>query len=433
MFRRRAGDEQERVADPTGFEGMRWWNFRRRNHPGPAPIHRSHEGLTTNRVPDVTESCETELIPLNEAAKCDSLQSEAHSNMHSTLGDVNDIKNSKPKDEKLKSITIGDGDISYSSECSLSTIEDIDNALQESDMLVIVGEEDASLGSKPKKVGLDVAAYMSEREMTPLQEKWNAITVVPNPMFCLYFLLAGKWLAKEAIEVAREAMENADKAQQGFQLGSSEEAGLTFASLAEDALADEKGCIHSSIFPHLHALPPVPVVAVAVGIILHAPFSFLYHWHYACKLAPGYARIDHWSRRLDHSFIHVISACMSYGTSGSWDYFLANLMFNADCIYRQFKPRVRPRMNKIRILISIIAYTIPILRRGETVLFCELWAIFALCGWLFAKYPIGGYSHSAFHAVIALAPPLLMQAACHLLASKEQIQVAARCAVLAGK
>lgn len=90
-------------------------------------------------------------------------------------------------------------------------------------------------------------------------------------------------------------------------------------------------------------------------------------------------------------------------------------------------------MNKIRILMSIIAYTIPILRRGDVMLFLELWVIFSVCGWLFAKYPIGGWSHSAFHIVIALAPPLLMKVACHLIASEEQIKIAARCAVIAEK
>ena len=73
---------------------------------------------------------------------------------------------------------------------------------------------------------------------------------------------------------------------------------------------------------------------------------------------------------------------------------------------------------------------IPFLRRGELLLFTELCAVFALSGWLFAAYPIGGWSHSVFHLVIALVPPLVMTAAMQLPASHDQMKLAAQCAIL---
>ena len=117
---------------------------------------------------------------------------------------------------------------------------------------------------------------------------------------------------------------------------------------------------------------------------------------------------------MDQSMIHVASALIAYGTSGSWDFFVANAFYNADCIYRQFKAKVRPRRNQVRLLISFLAYSMPILRRGDLMLFIHLWTVLGLSFWLFCKYPIGGWSHSAFHLVIALAPPLIMTAACDL-------------------
>jgi hypothetical protein len=256
---------------------------------------------------------------------------------------------------------------------------------------------------------MDVHKYMASREMTPNQERMNAVTIVPGAFYCFLCLISGTWLDQALEDETREEM----------MTGSS------------DMLFDESGCISSSWLPHLHALPPLPVVAGALGIILHAPFSFIYHWSYAHRLPPGLARTTHWSRRMDQVMIHVCSASIAYATSGRWDFFAVNALYNMDCIYRQLKSRVRPRRNQIRILISVIAYTIPILRRGDMHLFSELWVLFVISFSLFGLYPIGGWSHSAFHLVMAFVPPLLMNAAIELPASQGQLKLAAQCAVIA--
>ena len=254
----------------------------------------------------------------------------------------------------------------------------------------------------------DVDEYMARREMTPLQERMNAITVIPGAFYCFLFLLSGSWLKQSLVDDIMEA------------------------TMDSNELATyESRCLSSSWLPHLHALPPLPVIAAAFGIICHAPFSFVYHWSYAHRLPAGFARTNHWSRRLDQAMIHFCSASMAYATSGRLDFFFANLLFNADCMYRQFQTKIRPRRNQMRIAISVVAYTIPILRRGEWELFGQLWAIFTFGFALFLLYPIGGWSHSAFHLVIALVPPLLMNAAIDLPASQEQLTLAAQCAALA--
>lgn len=270
----------------------------------------------------------------------------------------------------------------------------------------------------------DVDQYMARREMTEFQERMNAVTILPNVFYCIYFCWSGLWLSKALVEQTRVEMEagtfdvNANAALWG----------------RDNAFVDSNGCIIPSplswFLGGMPALPPVAVLAAAAGIVLHAPWSFLYHWRFAHALPAGIARIEHWSRRMDHAFIHVASACASYATSGSWDYFLANLFFNLDCVYRQFKPKVRPTRNKIRIGMSCLAYTIPVLRRGDVWLFVQLWIVFCVSGWLFAKYPLGGWSHSMFHIVIGFVPPLLMVAACSLPASQAQMKVAAQCLVL---
>jgi len=147
--------------------------------------------------------------------------------------------------------------------------------------------------------------------MTETQERGNALTMIPSPLYCIYYILAGKWLTNPAL------------------------------SFHENDTFDENNCIQNPWFPNLHAMPPLPVVFVALGIAIHAPFSFIYHWRFAHALTPGIARTDHWSRRLDQAMIHVASAFISYATSDSWYYFMANMLYNADCFRRQFLKEVR--------------------------------------------------------------------------------------------
>ena len=296
-----------------------------------------------------------------------------------------------------------------SSSCSISTVDDFiaDDYYSNQEDEVSLQEHDEPCLSEED---IAVDKYMARRQMTPAQEKMNALTVIPNVVYCFYFLLSGAWLDYEAIEEAREEIASGNKFVEDFDPSTM--------------------CISSKFFPNLHSLPPLPVVAAATGVVLHAPFSFIYHWIYAHRLPAGLVKMNHWSRRMDQAMIHVISAAWAYSTSGNVYYFLANLAFNVDCILRQFESSVRPKRNQARITISCIAYMIPYFNRGEILLLLQLAAIYGLSGWLFAAYPIGGWSHSAFHLVIALAPPLVFAAALQLPTSQQRIQIAAQCAVM---
>jgi hypothetical protein len=300
-----------------------------------------------------------------------------------------------------------DGDL-ISTDGSLST-EDLDDdrgdvQLQE----LMERSEDAQSRRDRQRLRpseIDFEEYRSKRKMSLVQERWNAVTMIPSPLYCVYYILAGVWV-HSLPSGAAIGLEDGD-----------------FPAASGDV---ESHCLPPSRWHSMPALPPLPVLAVAIAILLHAPFSFIYHWRYATT-----HDITHWSRRLDQSFIHVASALVSYATSGSWDYFCANVLYNAECIYRLHLPRFRPRANQMRITISILAYVFPILRRGDVVLFLQVSVVLGVGGWLFSSYPIGGWSHAAFHIVMCLLPPLIMEAASELPVSQSQMQIASSCAGIA--
>lgn len=327
-----------------------------------------------------------------------------------------------------KNSDIDDGQLSSSSSTSsLSSAAELHR--QEHELVVLEGH--AAPGETvrvllPNAESLnDLQQYMAKREMTPTQERWNALTMIPGPFFCMYYLLSGLWMDIGMIQKAQQDTQNFGASAIYEQTESDP---MRLAHWLNRWMGEnDTGCLPNDHWSGLPALPPLPLLAVALGIISHAPFSINYHWTYAHALPSGAARTTHWSRRMDHVMIHFASACISYATSGSFDYFWANLLYNADCMYRQFKHKVRPRRNKIRVLISILAYTLPILRRGHLVTFLQFWTVTFSGGWLFVSYPIGGWSHAAFHLMYALLPPILMTAALGLPASQEQMRLAAIC------
>ena len=212
-----------------------------------------------------------------------------------------------------------------------------------------------------KERRFDADAFLAERVMTPNQERFNAVTMIPGMMFSLYFILAGCWIT------ACDRQDDADMALEAF--GNDHGWRGSFV------------CMSSSELPSLMAFPPSPVVAAAVGTLVHSPISINYHWWYATSLDPSY-RIKHWSRRLDHAFIHFYSACAAYATSGRVDFFLLNAAFNMDCAYRQFEEKVRPRRNLYRIASSILLSVLPVLVYRHYFLFLQIFVIFAVSGWV---------------------------------------------------
>jgi len=273
-------------------------------------------------------------------------------------------------------------------------------------------ELDEKNKNRPKDK-FDAKAYLDDRVMSPLQEACNALSMLPQIIFSAYFVLSGSW--------AKGATANMD-----YPIIRQRSNWLTTFLGDEYGWAENLGCISHPLFPHLTAVPPPAVMVVALAGMVHPIFSIVYH-SYCMKLEPS-KRIPHWSRRLDHAFIHFASACASYGTTGRIDYFILNVFFNIDCAIKQFETKICPKRNVTRVGISILMYTLPVLLHRHYVLYCKFLLMFILAGYSFSKYPIGGWSHTLFHVFLSFLPYLMFSAAVLLDSSQPQINLAAHCA-----
>lgn len=81
----------------------------------------------------------------------------------------------------------------------LQSDEDENDAVRNK-MCNLIGAEEGS----PSKPTFDYQTYNDKRLMTPLQERWNGITMLPAMFYGFYFVLAGCWLSSEYIDAVRD-------------------------------------------------------------------------------------------------------------------------------------------------------------------------------------------------------------------------------------
>lgn len=294
-----------------------------------------------------------------------------------------------------------------------------------------LGDPDYILNKVQATFEVELEKRARERQMTCAQEVFNALTMLAPVLYALYFMLMGKWITEKDLEHAKQGLVriyndiNTHADNKAFFSDGHE------PQYFPQFFDEQKHCFTSSPFPHVYALPPLPTLFMFLGFFFHAPCSIYYHLLCAFKLPSGPKRMTHWSRRLDQAMIHGMSVFHCLGYSGNVDYTLIVLAFSLDSAYRLFQNGVhRPRRILARMVLAFILPILPLLSHGRVLEFCQLIAIFAAGGWLFSAYPLGGWSHGAFHVVLALSNPITMRATTKLMMSQEAIEIGAKCAIL---
>jgi len=293
---------------------------------------------------------------------------------------------------------------------------------------------------KMKEAEEELAKRAQKRQMTSTQELWNALTMIVAPIYCLHYCLTSAWLSQADISNAssyffgenldlKAGSEEDDLSLFNSSLEQQQQHQLEEEQIMKEWASSSASCIHSSFLPNLHSLPPLTIISMTIACCLHSPCSMYYHLLCAYKLPPGPKRMDHWARRLDQAMIHVMSFMYGYATSANTDYLLVAMAFNIDSMYRLFQKGMRPKRTLYRMILAFLIPVLPILLRGEILNFLMLLTIYSISGWLFSAYPLGGWSHCAFHLVVCFSNPILIRASLHLDAAvvRDSIDLAAKC------
>eukprot|EP00960_Hanusia_phi_P078450 768817-Hanusia_phi.AAC.12 len=109
------------------------------------------------------------------------------------------------------------------------------------------------------------------------------------------------------------------------------------------------------------------VMILLMGSSMHLPVSFTYHLSVAFNRYSD--RLDNDMRRLDQSLQHVVGVMYSFALSGSFEYFLLNLIFNARAVIHLWDSKKSNDGKRwIPIMFCVLMYTFPMLWRGD---FCN--------------------------------------------------------------
>lgn len=138
---------------------------------------------------------------------------------------------------------------------------------------------------KKKKNGneFDAKAYLDQRVMTPMQEACNALTMIPGMIFSVWFVLSGSWIMQQdGAEIEQQIMTTQmidnNPTSGGWLTNVARQlcGGFDF-DYTLTAGYSNFGCIKSTMFPNLTALPPPAVLIVAFTGFVHPIFSILFH------------------------------------------------------------------------------------------------------------------------------------------------------------
>jgi hypothetical protein len=265
--------------------------------------------------------------------------------------------------------------------------------------------------------------FLKNRVMTPAQELWNAVTMLPSPLACLWYL----WNTTQYANNAMLDMETSGAALYTEYSGTSR--GTYSWSDSNTSTANGSVCYYSPYSAHdNHSQSALSwtVYGVACAFALHAPASILYHAYFASRLPCVFERTRHWSRKLDHIMIHVASLVISFSLALAHFssqtklqdviltivYLLFVAVWNAQAIGMHLSTiHCNPQGNQIYVLVSTLLYTLPLWWCLHIGWFLQAWTMLGLGFALFKWYPLGGWSHGMFHLVLVGLPPLLMEAA----------------------
>lgn len=174
---------------------------------------------------------------------------------------------------------------------------------------------------------------------------------------------------------------------------------------------------------YLHPQASICAWICFISTAVHCPFSMIYHlqlaW-YQTNVHP----VDNLLRVLDQSFILITGACFAFALSGNFWYGAAVAVSVAVWLVWLFQDFFDVRAGRaadarrggipgrlILTVLVVVLYIGPIFVRGDLRSGFGAAGIFSVCSVLFSAYPLGRYSHAAFHLLLGPYQWVLIQSA----------------------
>lgn len=139
---------------------------------------------------------------------------------------------------------------------------------------------------------------------------------------------------------------------------------------------------------------------LALAILVHFPFSVLYHLH--CALYNGHVDPveNNLFLKLDLIFIHVAGSLFSYATSGSLAWLAATAAFNGTSAYRTARWRNTAVERRSCRLGCVLGYILPIVAIDVGLFACTLLAFIMMALPFVLNKQLLGWGHALSHTML---------------------------------
>ena len=171
-------------------------------------------------------------------------------------------------------------------------------------------------------------------------------------------------------------------------------------------------CFYYIIFPPYETFWNRYTSLMVAGTFSHLPFSFTYHS--VCAINIYSDNVNCIWRKLDQTFIHIVSMFYSYALSGDELYGIGNVVLNSWYIVRLWIPGNHDNCFERRsnIAMSVIMYTLPMLFRGDYINYIAASMCWGISAVLFiGNKLLNGWGHSLFHICMLIAQYFLLKSA----------------------
>lgn len=146
--------------------------------------------------------------------------------------------------------------------------------------------------------------------------------------------------------------------------------------------------------------PTVSESLFATSILIHCPFSVFYHL--CCAAFHG--RVDpvkgNIALRFDLIFIHVSGAIVSLATSGRYEWFALNVVFNAFCSYRLAGWYANGMERRCSRIICAMGYIVPVLTVDAHLFLHTLLSFFMMVLAFALNWHMKGWGHFISHLLL---------------------------------
>jgi len=139
---------------------------------------------------------------------------------------------------------------------------------------------------------------------------------------------------------------------------------------------------------------------LAAAILMHFPFSFVYHTHCAMRHGSVHPVENNVFLKLDLAFIHISGSFIALATSGSVLWFSATFVFNLFSVYRTMLWRNTVLERRVCRFLCAVCYIAPIITVSATLFMLAMFAFITMALPFVLNQQLKGWGHSLSHLLL---------------------------------